>query len=48
MTGLGALVNGVLTDLSAELLIVVPAALGVAGLLWGAPKAVKFFKRLAS
>ena len=47
MTGIGTAVNDVLSDLSAELLLVLPAGLAVAGLLWGAPKALGFFKRIA-
>lgn len=47
MDGVGTAVNAALSDISAELLLVLPAGLGVAALLWGAPKAVGFFKRIA-
>lgn len=47
MTGIGTAVNTALDGISAELLLVLPAGLGVAGLIWGAPKAVAFFKRIA-
>lgn len=47
MTGMGAIVNGALADLTPELLIVAPSAIGVAAVLWGIPKAVGFFKRVA-
>lgn len=47
MDGISTTVNAAFSDLSAELLLVAPAAIGVAGILWGIPKAVGFFKRVA-
>lgn len=47
MDGLGTAVNTALSGISAELLLVLPAGLAVAGLIWGAPKALGFFKKVA-
>lgn len=47
MEGIGAVVNGALSDVGPELLIVAPVAIGIAATLWGIPKAVSFFKRVA-
>lgn len=47
MDGISTTVNGALGDVNAELLLIAPAAIGVAALLWGIPKAVGFFKRVA-
>lgn len=41
-----AVIDG-FSGMSAQLLLIIPAALGLALLTWGAPKAVKFFKGLA-
>lgn len=48
MESIGTTVNGALSGIEAELLVVAPAAIGVAALLWGIPKAVRFFKRVAA
>ena len=47
MDGIGTAVTTALGDLSTELLLVLPAGLGVAALIWGAPKALGFFKKVA-
>ncbi|MEV5004020.1 hypothetical protein [Nocardioides sp. LML1-1-1.1] len=47
MDGLSASVLAGFADAPAELLLVVPAALGVAAIRWGGPVMVGFFKRLA-
>lgn len=47
MEGLATAVIGGLDGLDAQLLLVIPAALGVAALRWGAPVMVRFFKSLS-
>lgn len=47
MEGISTTVNAALSDLAPELLAIAPGAIGVAALLWGIPKAVGFFKRVA-
>lgn len=47
MDGLGTAVATGLGGFGDEALLVLPAGLAVAAVLWGAPKLVGFFKRLA-
>lgn len=47
MDGISTVVNAALGDVAPELLLVAPVAIGVAATLWGVPKAVGFFKRIA-
>lgn len=47
MEGISTTINSALSDVGPELLLVAPAAIGVAAILWGVPKAVGFFKRVA-
>jgi hypothetical protein len=47
MNGINTVISGALGSVSTELIALAPAAVGVAGVLWGIPKAVGFFKRVA-
>lgn len=47
MDGVGALVNSGLGDVTPEMLIITPIAVGVSLALWGIPRLVRFGKRVA-